>query len=73
MYFICAIVVALSTLILPSVKGYGTVLFQTVVLGAWGILAATTSDQYADPHHAQVWTLALVLNVLMFLIPASLI
>jgi len=70
---ICAIVVALSTFILPSVRGYGTVLFQVVALGAWGILAAITSGQYADFHHAQVWTLALVLNVLIFLIPASLI
>ena len=70
---ICAIVVGLSTFILPLVKGYGTDLNQLVVLGAWGILAAITSDQYADSHQAQVWTIALLLNLLIFLIPAGLL
>ncbi len=31
---------------LPSVTGYGTVLFQTIILGAWGIVAALTSGKY---------------------------
>jgi hypothetical protein len=71
--FICTLVVAASTLILPSVGGYGTVLYQIVVLGAWGILAAMTSGRYADFHHGRMFTIALVLNLLIFLVPAGLL
>ena len=66
-------VVAASTIALPSVGGYGTVLFQVVVLNAWAIVAAATSQFYADHHHAPVWILALVLNVALYAIPATLI
>jgi hypothetical protein len=70
---ICAIVVAASTIVFPTVGGYGTVLYQFVVLGAWSILAASSSGQYADFHHGQLWSIALVLNLLIFLVPAALI
>ena len=63
--------VAGSTAVLPSIGGYGTVLFQLVVLGAWGLLAAITSGSYADLNHGPLWALALVLNVLFFLLPAG--
>ena len=66
-------VVAASTIALPSVGGYGTVLFQVVVFNAWAIVAAATSQLYADHHHAPVWILALLLNVALYGIPATLI
>src|SRR6266704_5590562 len=65
-----ASVVGASTVALPSVMGYGTILFQAVALGAWGIVAAITSGLYADTHHPIVWSVALVVNLLLFLIPA---
>jgi hypothetical protein len=72
-FLICTIVVAASTIVLPTVGGYGTVIFQIVVLGAWGILAAVRSGQYADFHHGQLLSSALALNVLIFLIPAAIL
>lgn len=63
-------IVALSTLLLPWIKGYGTVLYQFVVLGAWGVVAAVTSGRYADLHHGPVWVVALLINVICFLVPA---
>jgi len=55
---------------LPWITGYGTVLFQVVVLGAWGIVAAVTSTTFADQHHGPMWFVALILNVTLFLLPA---
>jgi hypothetical protein len=67
-------VVAASTIALPWIGGYGTVLFQVVVLYAWALVAkATTSQQFADLHHAPLWCVALILNVALFAIPAVLI
>jgi hypothetical protein len=63
--------VGASTAALPGVTGYGTNLFQLVALGAWGIVAAITSDLYADTHHPVAWSVAFVLNLVLFLIPAS--
>lgn len=63
--------VGASTALLPSITGYGTVLFQLVVLGAWAIVARVASGAYADTHHAPVWILALVINVFLFLVPAA--
>jgi hypothetical protein len=68
---VCLVAVALSTFVLPYITGYGTQLFQVVVLGAWGILAAITSDAHADLHRTEVWTIALLLNALFFVIPAT--
>jgi len=65
--------VGASTVFLPSVTGYGTVPFQTVVLGARGIVAALTSGEYADLHHGSVWAMAFILNLILFLVPALII
>jgi hypothetical protein len=72
MRLLCAAVVALSTVAFPWIHGYGTILFQLVVLVPRGIVAAIISGRYADLHHNPVWALALCLNVLLFLIPAGL-
>ena len=64
-------IVGLSTALLPSVTGYGTILFQIVVLNAWGIVARNTSGKFADQHHAPVWVVALILNLILYLIPAT--
>jgi hypothetical protein len=61
-------IAAASTAGLAGVRGYGTVLFQTVVLGAWSIVAHFTSDLFADQHHGIVWIVALLLNTLGFAI-----
>lgn len=65
-FVICAAIVALSTAVLPEVRGYGTVLFQFVVLGAWSIIARLSSGAFADTHHGFLWLVALILNVLGF-------
>jgi len=62
--------VGLSTAALPYVSGYGTILFQIVVLNAWGIVARGASETYADHHHGIVWIVALFLNLVIFGIPA---
>ena len=62
-------VVATSTILLPEVTGYGTVLYQYVVLGAWQVVAMTSSGTFADQHHSALWAVALILNVLLFLTP----
>lgn len=63
-------IVGLSTSLLPSITGYGTVLFQIIVLGAWRIVAGLTSGEFADHHHGPVWFTALLLNLAVFLVPA---
>jgi hypothetical protein len=65
--------VGVSTAFLPSVTGYGTILFQAVVLGAWGIVASLTSGKCADLHHGSVWSVAFILNLILFLIPALIV
>ncbi len=65
-----ASLVALSTAVLPSVTGYGTTLFQIVVLGAWSIVAHLSSGAFADQHQGPVWFVTLILNVVLFLVPA---
>ncbi len=65
--------VGASTLILPTVCGYGTTLFQIVVLGAWSIVASLTSGAYADLHKGPVWVVSFVLNILLFLVPALMV
>jgi hypothetical protein len=63
--------VAVSTVALPWIGGYGTVLFQVVGLGAWSLLAQMTSRLYADRHHGPLWIIALMLNLLLFALPAT--
>jgi hypothetical protein len=64
-------VVTASTLLLPRVTGYGTSLYQLVVLGAWSLLAHLTSETYADSHHPALWTIATAINLALFLIPEA--
>ena len=64
------LVVAASTALLPSISGYGTSLFQIVVLGGWSIVAAVTSGSFADLHHFPVWSVAAILNLGLFALPA---
>lgn len=66
-------VVAASTAVLPWVTGYGTDLFQIVVLGAATIVANLTSDAYVDRHHEAMWVVALLLNAALFAMPATLL
>jgi len=70
-FLAAACTVGASTVALPYVTGYGTILFQFVALGAWAIVASITSGFYADTHNPVVWSFALVLNLILFLIPAT--
>ena len=67
---VCVILVASSTAVFPYITGYGTQLFQGVALGAWGLLAAVTTDTFADRNHLYLWPLASILNVIAFSIVA---
>lgn len=62
------LIAAASTAGLDAVRGYGTVLFQVVVLWAWSIVEDFTSGSFADQHHGIVWIVALLLNTLGFAI-----
>ena len=64
-------IIGLTTAVLPHVGGYGTVVFQIIVLGAGNILAHFTSGLFADQHEGIVWAIALVLNMSAFLIVAA--
>jgi hypothetical protein len=63
-------VVALTTAGFPYVTGYGTNLFQLVVLGAWSLIARLSSGMFADQHHGILYLLALLLNLVGFSLPA---
>lgn len=65
--------VAASTGFLALVSGYGTVLYQVVVLGSWGLVARVTSSRFADQHDGTVWSVAVLINGLLFFVPALLI
>jgi hypothetical protein len=67
------VAVAASTAAFPWIRGYGTDLFQIVALGAAALVARVTSDAYADQHLAPVLAVALVLNLVLFGLPATLI
>jgi hypothetical protein len=60
------LIVAVSSAGLAAVRGYGTVLFQLVVLGAWSIVARLSSGMFADRHQGIVWLVILVVNVSIF-------
>jgi len=64
-----AIVVASSALF-STVAGYGTQLFQAIVLGAWLLVASVTSTSFADQHAGVVYWVAAILNVVLFGAPA---
>jgi hypothetical protein len=60
--------VALTTAAFRHVTGYGTILFQALAFGAWGIVAHFSSGNFADLHHGFVWSVALLLNMIVFLL-----
>jgi hypothetical protein len=64
--FACEGLVSASTAGLPYVTGYGTGLFQLVVLGAWSIIAGFSSGKFADQHHGLLWAIAFLLNIICF-------
>ena len=61
-----ATAVALSTAAFPYVPGYGTRLFQAVILGAWSLIARLSSGQFADHHTGIVWVVTFLLNMIGF-------
>src|SRR5271156_4638636 len=63
-------IVALTTATFPYIAGYGTILYQFIVLGAWSVIAHLSSDQFADLHHGVLWPVALLLNMIAFYIVA---
>lgn len=63
-------IIALTTAVFPHVGGYGTAVFQIIMLGAWGILAHFTSGLFADQHQSILWAITLVLNMGVFLLIA---
>ena len=63
---LCVVAVALSTIGLPYVSGFGTVLGQAVALGGWALLSAFSSNIFADQNHQFVWPIAVVLNVVLY-------
>jgi hypothetical protein len=69
-FFATGVLVAGSTAGLPYVTGYGTGLFQLVVLGAWSIIAHLSSGMFADQHHGVLWAVAFLLNIFCFAVVA---
>lgn len=65
-----SILIGLTTLVFPFVRGYGTQLFQIILFSGWLIVEKATSQLYADTHHVTVIALAAVLNVLVFWVVA---
>src|SRR6266480_4061677 len=65
-FFTSGVAVALTTVSFPYVTGYGTSLFQLVVLGAWSLIAHLSSGLFADHHHAILYLVALLLNLVGF-------
>jgi hypothetical protein len=66
----CSAVVAVSTVGLPYVMGYGTVLDQLVVFGAWAIIARLSSGMFVEHHHGYLWAVAFLLNMIGFCVVA---
>ena len=64
------VAVAASTAALPWIDGYGTILYLNVVLSGYAMVAAITSEKYADMHHGPVWLAILLVNLSAFLVPA---
>jgi hypothetical protein len=66
----CSAVAAVSTVGLPYVTGYGTVLDQLVVFGAWAIIARLSSGMFVEHHHSYLWAVAFLLNMIGFCVVA---
>ena len=70
MLLVCLLVVALTSFVFPHIHTYGTLLYQVVVLGGWMLVAAVTSQVFADQNHWAVWPVVTALNVALFSLPA---
>lgn len=68
---VTAVLVALSSTLLFLMPGYATVLSQFLTLNAWGIVSGVMSQEFADTHRGPIWTIATILSLLAFLIPAT--
>ncbi len=67
MLLTAAAIVTLTTATLPYLGGYGTILYQVIVLGAWSIVAHFSSGLFADRHQSALWAVTFVLNMVVFL------
>ena len=65
-FFTSGVAVALTTVSFPYVTGYGTSLFQLVVLGAYSLIAHLSSGLFAEHHDGIVYLVALLLNLVGF-------
>jgi hypothetical protein len=70
-FLLCIFIAALSTVGMPYIEGYGTVLAQVVGLGAWALVAAASSGIFADQHHQFIWPIAASLNVILYSVVAT--
>ena len=66
-----ATAIGLSAGAFPFVHIHPTVLALFVALCGWGVVAFLKSSQFADAHFSIVWTVAVVLHVIAFSIPAA--
>jgi hypothetical protein len=55
------------------IHSYPTVLSLVIGLCAWAVIAFTKSGQFADGHFALVWIAAVLLHLISFSIPATMI
>ena len=70
-FLLCIVIAALSTVGMPYIEGYGTMLAQIVGLGAWALVAAASSGMFADQHHEIIWPIAASLNVVLYSVVAT--
>jgi hypothetical protein len=68
-----AAAVGISAAFLPAIHSHPTVLSLAIGLCAWGVIAFIKSGQFADGHFALVWATAVLLHIISFSIPATVI
>jgi hypothetical protein len=70
---VCSAIVASSTLLLPAVTGYGSILYQWIVFGSLHLVAWLLSPALAQPSDVPFWIVAGLVNVAVFFLPAGFI
>jgi hypothetical protein len=68
-----AAAVGISAALLPVIHSYPTLLSLVIGLCAWAVIAFIKSGQFADGHFALVWVAAVLLHLISFSIPATMI
>ena len=68
-----AAAVGISAALLPAIHSYPTVLSLVIGLCAWAVIAFIKSSQFADGYFALVWAAAVLLHIISFSIPATVI